>query len=133
MTNPNLLLQARSLRRSLTTSERRLWHALRRNALGVPFRRQHPIPPYIADFAASSVWLIVEVDGSQHADGADAVRDAALLAAGWRVLRFWNNEVMANLEAVLVRVTEAIEEQRLGDPLPSPPPLCGRGSGGADD
>ncbi len=86
---------------------------------------------YAADLAAPGVRLIVELDGGQHADGADAARDALLTAAGWRVLRFWNNEVLSNLEGVLHRIEEVIAEQRAAYPHPDPPPLRGRGSGGA--
>jgi very-short-patch-repair endonuclease len=122
---------ARRLRRDSTLAEHKLWQALRNDALGVPFRRQHPIPPYIADFAAPSLGLIVEVDGGQHAGDADAERDAALAAAGWRILRLWNNDVVGNLTGVLHRVGEVIAEQRGKGPHPGPPPLRGRGSGSA--
>jgi very-short-patch-repair endonuclease len=122
---------ARRLRRDSTLAEHKLWQALRDDAMGVPFRRQHPIPPYIADFAAPAVRLIVEVDGGQHADGADAERDAALAAADWRILRFWNNDVVGNLAGVVQRIGEVIAELRGEDPHPGPPPLRGRGSGGA--
>ena len=74
----------------------------------MPFRRQHPIPPYITDFAAPSLRLIVEVDGGQHSDGVDAERDAALTQAGWHVLRVWNNDVVGNLDGVVHRIREVI-------------------------
>src|SRR5690242_4263440 len=114
---------ARRLRRDSTLAEHKLWEAIRNDALSVPFRRQHPIPPYIADFAAPSLRLIVEVDGGQHADGADAIRDASLQVAGWRILRFWNNDVVGNLAGVLHRIGEVIAEQRAAYPHPGPPPL----------
>jgi very-short-patch-repair endonuclease len=122
---------ARRLRRDSTLAEHKLWQALRNDALGVPFRRQHPIPPYIADFAAPSLRLVVEVDGGQHTEGADTVRDVALKTAGWRVLRLWNNDVLANLDGVLHGIRDALAERRDADPHPDPPPLRGRGSGGA--
>jgi very-short-patch-repair endonuclease len=103
---------ARRLRGEPTAAERKLWRALRHDALGVRFRRQHPIPPYFADFAAPGARLVVEVDGGQHGGEMDAVRDAAMGAAGWRVLRFWNNEVMANLDGVVARIIEAVEQAR---------------------
>jgi very-short-patch-repair endonuclease len=103
---------ARRLRRDATLAEQRLWQALRANALGVPFRRQHPIRPYIADFAAPSARLVIEVDGGQHAGGVHIVRDAALVASGWRVLRFWNNDVLANIDGVVHRIVEALREAR---------------------
>ncbi|HEV7268805.1 MAG TPA: endonuclease domain-containing protein [Falsiroseomonas sp.] len=105
---------ARRLRRDATPAEQRLWQALRANALGVPFRRQHPIPPHIADFAAPGPQLVIEVDGGQHGGAADEDRDAAMRAAGWRVLRLWNNEVLANLEGVLHRITEALGRAEQG-------------------
>ena len=103
---------ARRLRRDSTLAENRLWQALRDDALGVPFRRQHPIPPYVADLAAPSVRLVVEVDGGQHGGPDDAVRDAFMQATGWRVLRFWNNEVLSNMEGVLHVIAEAMRERR---------------------
>jgi very-short-patch-repair endonuclease len=86
------LERARRLRREMTDAERRLWAMLRGSQLeGAKFRRQVPIGRYIADFACFKSKLIVELDGSQHADSAyDAERDAWLEAQGFRVLRFWN-------------------------------------------
>jgi primosomal protein N' (replication factor Y) len=101
---------SRRLRRKATDAERLLWQRLRSNALGVRFRRQHPIPPFIADFACPSARLVVEVDGSQHGGAADAARDAALESAGWRVVRFWNNEVLTNTEGVVQRITGVLAE-----------------------
>lgn len=91
----------------MTDAERRLWRALRNRQLaGHKFRRQHPVPPYVADFACVERGLIVEVDGGQHSERtkADAARTQALQARGFRVLRVWNNEVMENLEGVLVAI-----------------------------
>jgi len=124
---------ARRLRRDSTLAEHKLWQALRANAVGVPFRRQHPVPPYIADFAAPSVRLIVEVDGEQHDEGVDGQRDAALKAAGWCVLRVWNNDVTGNPSGVLHRIGEVIAELRATNPHLGPPPLRGRGSGNTDE
>jgi very-short-patch-repair endonuclease len=100
--------RARRLRHDSTDAERILWALLRRNALGVHFRRQHPIPPYYADFACPAARLVVEIDGGQHTTERDGARDATMRAAGWRVLRFWSNEVMANRDAVLARILEAV-------------------------
>jgi primosomal protein N' (replication factor Y) len=102
--------RARRLRRDQTLAEHRLWQALRSDALGVAFRRQHPVPPYVVDFACVSARLIVEVDGGQHGADAEAARDAALRAAGWHVMRFWNDEVLTNIEGVLARIAEALRE-----------------------
>ncbi|PWS37279.1 hypothetical protein DFH01_10535 [Falsiroseomonas bella] len=100
--------KARRLRNAMTDAERKLWQALRFDALGVRFRRQHPVPPYVADFAAPAAMLIVEVDGGQHGGDADAARDAALRGAEWRVLRFWNDEVLGNRDGVIQRIAEAL-------------------------
>jgi primosomal protein N' (replication factor Y) len=102
--------RARRLRRHQTLAEHRLWQALRSDALGVAFRRQHPVPPYVVDFACVGARLIVEVDGAQHGGNADANRDAALRAAGWRVMRFWNDEVLTNIEGIVARIAEALRE-----------------------
>ncbi|MGK7868921.1 endonuclease domain-containing protein [Falsiroseomonas sp. E2-1-a20] len=109
MRDPTLGAAARRLRRDATVEERLLWRALRRNALGAAFRRQHPIPPFIADFACIEARLVVEVDGGRRGDAGDAVRDAALVAAGWHVLRYWNNEVRGNLEGVLADVVRVLK------------------------
>jgi primosomal protein N' (replication factor Y) len=121
--NHGLRDRARSLRRDMTAVERKLWRAIRLDALGVTFRRQHAIPPYIADFACVELRLVIEVDGGQHGEARDASRDAAMREAGWLVLRFWNNEVMENLEGVLQRIAEvtAALRQRVS-PHPDPPP-----------
>ncbi len=98
------------MRQTLTDAERRLWHYLRQGQLGgFHFRKQCPIGPYIADFACLKAKLIVEVDGGQHADSAtDAARDAWFTAHGCRTLRFWNNDVLANTEGVILNITEAL-------------------------
>jgi very-short-patch-repair endonuclease len=98
------------LRGNLTDAEQRLWRYLRQRQInGFHFRKQCPVGPYIADFACLSAKLIVEVDGGQHADSAtDATRDAWFTAHGYRTLRFWNNDVLANTEGVLMTITEAL-------------------------
>jgi very-short-patch-repair endonuclease len=96
--------RARQLRRASTDAERHLWRHLRRgNMAAYKFRRQFPIAAYIVDFACLSAMLVVEVDGGQHlaAQGYDAVRTRRLEANGYRVLRFWNDEVLLQTEAVL--------------------------------
>jgi very-short-patch-repair endonuclease len=94
--------RARELRRNSTDAERALWRVLRSRQLGrVKFRRQQPIGPYIADFVAFEYRLVIECDGGQHADSPhDAARDAWLERNGYRTLRFWNNDVLANPEGV---------------------------------
>ena len=91
------------MRGAPTDSELRLWRLLRdRRLSGFKFRRQVPVGPYIVDFLCVGAKLIVEADGSQHAESPrDKVRDAYLESQGWKVLRFWNNEVSQNREGVL--------------------------------
>src|SRR5262245_48577136 len=106
------------LRRSLTDAERTLWRRLRGKQLGVTFRRQHPFLHYVLDFVCLDANLVVEVDGSQHMDSIrDVERDRALVAAGFRVLRFWNNEVLEKADEVL----EAIRLALTPSPPPAPP------------
>jgi len=99
---------ARALRRNATDVEQIIWRLLRdRRLVGIKFRRQVPIGPYIADFASIPHRLVIELDGGQHADSLhDARRDAFLAANGWRVLRFWNNDVMANRDGVLQSIAQ---------------------------
>lgn len=100
---------ARRLRRDMTEAERRLWYALRdRRFAGWKFRRQTTIGPFIVDFICIAARLIVEVGGGQHSVEADAKRTAALEAQGYCVIRFWNNEVLGNLEGVLIRLGETL-------------------------
>ncbi|WP_294309361.1 endonuclease domain-containing protein [uncultured Sphingomonas sp.] len=104
-----------------------MWRALsRRQVAGVRFNRQVPIGPYIADFAARSERLIVEVDGGQHDTQAayDDARTRYLEIKGWRVIRFWNNDVLGNLEGVV----QTIERALAAPPSPQSPPVYGRGS-----
>ena len=95
--------RARRLRQNMTDAERRLWSALRdRRLSGYRFRRQFPIGHFIVDFACTQHRLIIEADGGQHADSqTDGARTAWLEGKGWRVLRFWNNDVLANTSSVI--------------------------------
>lgn len=99
--------RAREMRRAPTASEERVWQALRGSRLGVVFRRQVVIGNYIADFAASSVRLVVEVDGGSHRgrERHDAKRDARLARAGWRVVRVGSEEPV---EEVVAKVVAAL-------------------------
>src|SRR5205085_3039002 len=96
----------------MTDAERKLWYALRdRRFAETKFRRQVPIGPFIADFICYAARLVVEVDGGQHADSvSDLRRDRWLAANGFRVLRFWNNDVLGNLEGVLILIAEALAQ-----------------------
>jgi very-short-patch-repair endonuclease len=104
---------ARRLRRDATDAERRLWSALRdRRLSGYRFRRQFPIGRFIVDFACTKHRLIVEADGSQHADSeSDRERTAWLEEQGWRVLRFWNNDILTNTEGVVETVLKELQEK----------------------
>lgn len=104
--------RSRSLRKSQTEAEKRLWNAVRnRQIASTKFRRQVPIGPCIADFVAFEKRLIVEVDGGQHAESTvDAKRTAYLEEQGFRVIRFWNNEVLNNLDGVLLTIAVQIDD-----------------------
>lgn len=101
---------ARQLRKQATEEEKMLWHHLRGQRLGWKFRRQTPLCGYIVDFVCFEKKVIIELDGSQHAEtshrSADEVRDEALHAAGFRVLRFWNHQVRESPDAVLENIYE---------------------------
>ena len=105
-------VQARNLRKASSDAEQILWRALRELNLPVKVRRQHPIGAYIADFAIPAHKLVIELDGGQHAstNEADALRTEALNVRGYRVIRFWNNEVIGNLEGVLQVIAQALEQ-----------------------
>ena len=95
--------RARALRQNLTDAEKKLWSILRRDTLGHSFRRQHPIGKYIVDFVCLDRKLIIEADGGQHNEeqaAYDAARTAWLEERGYKVLRFWNNDILGNLEGV---------------------------------
>jgi very-short-patch-repair endonuclease len=104
---------ARVLRKNLTDAEKRLWQKLKRRQIGAAkFRRQQPIGEYVVDFACLEQRLIVEVDGGQHAMqiAYDEKRTAWLESRGYRVLRFWNNEVLANIEGVVQKIFDAVSQ-----------------------
>jgi len=101
--------RARELRSNQTDVEAKLWRRLRdRQVFGAKFRRQHPIGPYIVDFCCPTLRLIVELDGGQHAEHimADESRTRFLESRGYRVLRFWNNQVMTQLDAVFEEISK---------------------------
>ena len=115
--------QARVLRKDPTDAEMKLWERLRRRQLDdCNFRRQHPIGPYIVDFACLERGIVIELDGGQHAEKAyhDETRTQFLLESGFRVLRFWNQEVLLEIDSVLERITAFAN-----DPHPDPPPSGG--------
>nr|WP_193175593.1 DUF559 domain-containing protein [Oricola nitratireducens] len=108
---------AKRMRKNMTDAERKLWHELRAHRLmGLGFRRQYPIRNYIADFACPARRLIVEIDGSHHADDGTAARDLSrtktLESDGWTVLRFWNDDVLRDIDNVCQHiVTVACPEE----------------------
>jgi|GEM_PF-98709 len=119
---------AKYLRRYMTDAETKLWYHLRDHRFaGLKFKRQKPIGAYIADFVCMQQRLIIELDGGQHLESdSDRRRDAWLTEQGFRVLRFWNNDVLLNIDAVLEAIYQAV--------LPSPPtplPQAGEGSSSA--
>jgi very-short-patch-repair endonuclease len=122
--------RARHLRGTPTDAELKLWQRIRKKQLhGHRFRRQVPLGSYVVDFACIERALIVEVDGGQHGwrQESDDKRTAWLEAHGWRVVRFWNNEVLQNIEGVLEKLSSEVNVS--GDfPHPNPPPPAGEGS-----
>lgn len=100
----------KDLRKSLTPQEFKLWFYLKSKNLGVKFRRQQGIGPYIADFYCKEKKLIVELDGSQHieAKNYDTERDNYMESLGIKTLRFWNNETEKNMEEVLLKIKSEI-------------------------
>jgi very-short-patch-repair endonuclease len=117
---------SKELRANSTDAERLLWSRVRAHRLfGFKFKRQQTIGRYIVDFACLDKKLIVELDGGQHADSeSDQQRDAWLRERGFRVLRFWNSDVLLNIDGVMEVVTRALVHH----PLPNPPPSRGRES-----
>ena len=108
--SPDAIDRARALRRQMTDAERALWSALRQTTPQHHWRKQVPIGPYFADFASHSAKLIIEVDGGQHATAlrADERRTAFLEQQGFCLLRFWNNEVLGNIDGVLDRIADEL-------------------------
>ena len=122
--------QARTLRHTLTDAELRLWQILRsRQLANIKFRRQVPIGPWIVDFVCFQQMLVVEADGSQHAENRrDQARAADLQERGFRTLRFWNNDILWNTSGVLQQIIEAIEQSPSPRGLrPRPSPTRGEG------
>ena len=100
----------------MTYAERLLWRGLRSALPQYHWRKQAPFGPYVADFCSHAAKLIIEVDGGQHAMSSDrdATRTAFLEAEGYRVIRFWNDEVLANVEGVIERIAEVLELRPCG-------------------
>ncbi|MDQ8755214.1 DUF559 domain-containing protein [Sphingosinicella sp. LHD-64] len=128
-----MLARSRRLRREMTPQEEILWRHLRgRRFEGFKFRRQMWLAGYVADFACTEARLVMEADGSQHINAADydEERGAAFTRLGWRTLRFWNNEIVEDLEGVLIAIGAALPSPSRpaspGGPLPLPSRERGR-------
>ncbi|GAB4577727.1 MAG: endonuclease domain-containing protein [Anaerolineales bacterium] len=112
-TTPQGYEKARQLRKALTPAERKLWALPRGDQLGGSFRRQHAIGPYIADFCAPRKKLIIEVDGGQHLEQEeyDKERTQYLESQGYKVIRFWNNDVIKDMDGVIRAIRNALAEE----------------------
>jgi len=110
-TTPRVFGRAKALHREMTPAERRLWSRLRAHRMhGIHFRNQHAIGHYVVDFCAPRRKLVIEIDGSQHLDQEeyDAERTEYLESQGYRIVRFWNHEVMQNITGVLGAIASAL-------------------------
>jgi very-short-patch-repair endonuclease len=120
-TNPH----ARTLRVNSTDAEVRLWSHLRKRQLaGLKFRRQDTLGPTIVDFLSPELKLIIEADDGQHSEDTDRAGTAFLQAHGYTMLRFWNDDILRNIDGVLTMVLDA---PRKAEPSPSPLPQAGEG------
>ena len=120
--------RAKALRKESTDAERLLWSRLRnRRLLGLKFRRQSPIGKYIVDFVCKERSLIIEIDGGQHQEqrASDATRTAWLGSCGFSVIRYWNNEVLEDIDSILESLRMTLEGETA--PLPQPSPSRERG------
>ena len=111
--NPITEHNAIKLRKELTPAERKLWARIRDDQLGVKFRRQHAIGNYIPDFCSPKAKLIIELDGSQHLEQEeyDGERTKYLEAQGYKVIHFWNNDVMNDIEGVILAIMGALKDE----------------------
>lgn len=111
--NPKTRTHAIELRKELTPAERKLWALIRNDQLGVNFRRQHAVGNYIPDFVCIEKKLILELDGSQHLEQQeyDQERTKYLESLGYKVIRFWNNDVMNNMDGVILAILHLMEDK----------------------
>ena len=127
--------RARELRSSATPAERKLWSRLRASGLnGHKFSRQIAIGPFICDLVGRRARLIVELDGGQHNEEVDRERTAYLESQGYTVMRFWNHQVLQDVESVLLEIEARLEamamspSESVASPPPPAPPASGRGA-----
>ena len=115
--NPKTMHKAGELRKEPTPAESKLWSRIRNDQLGVTFRRQHAVWNYIPDFCSPKAKLVIELDGSQHLEQEeyDQERTKYLESQGYKVIRFWNNDVMNNIEGVILAILHAIEDVKKDD------------------
>ncbi len=125
------LTRAQTLRREMTDAEIKLWAILRAGQLdGAKFRRQQPIGPFIVDFVCQERRLIIEADGSQHCENdSDAKRDAFLRSKGYRVMRFWNSDILTSIEFVGEEILRALSGPHPPTAARRAPPSPSRGEG----
>ena len=111
--NPKTMHRAGELRKAPTPAERKLWSRIRDDQLGVNFRRQHAVGNFIPDFVCIQKKLIVELDGSQHLEQVeyDTERTKQLNSLGYKVIRFWNKDVMKNMDGVILAIMQTMEDQ----------------------
>lgn len=126
---PNATQNARRLRRDMTRAERAIWRLLREAFPEARFHRQVPIRHYIVDFASHRSKLVIEVDGGQHCESADAERTRLIEEEGYRLIRFWNNDVLGNAQGVWTIIDRALHDRHphpaspiKGEGLTSAPP-----------
>jgi very-short-patch-repair endonuclease len=113
ITSRKKVLLSRELRQNMTDAEIKLWSRLRAHQMNdIHFRRQHAIGPYVVDFCAPRGKLIIEVDGGQHLDQMeyDGDRTAYLESLGFRVIRFWNHEVLTDIDAVVLAIDQELHK-----------------------
>ena len=125
--------RARKLRADMTPQERKVWAKLRElnRMLGLHFRRQAPIGPFIADFADLGRRVVIEIDGGGHGGERDQWRDEWLASQGFQVLRFWNPEISGNIEGVMQLVLDVVDGESLAEGVPPTPIPSPRGGGEA--
>ena len=116
--------RARRLRREMTDAERKLWRMLKESFDDWHFRKQVPLRHFIADFASHRARLVIEVDGGQHDASIDLPRTRVIEDEGYRVIRFWNNEVLGNPDGVWAMIDAALHDRH---PTPNPSPSRGGG------